>query len=163
MLASCKDNVVSTAKNSIPFNVWSFSGVKGILFVLVMGHSLPVRLLSPRVLVPHIATPNSFTNIESRVWWFILLHSSLLSFTPCPKWIWQKSKTKVIRVSDCTFAYKSQNTLSLDGRLTNTGAEVLFSSIYLHKYRKNRTKLSIFGGSRNDSKISLRMQMIYKK
>lgn len=73
----------------LPLNVRSFWGVKHCLVVLVVAHSFPVRLLSPRVLVPQIATANSFTNKGSRVWFCILDQASLCTRMPPPKWIWQ--------------------------------------------------------------------------
>ncbi len=71
-LSSHKNHVATATKNAIPFNVWSFCGVKGCLVVLVVGHSFPLRLLLPSVFVPHIATAKSLTNKESQVLFSVL-------------------------------------------------------------------------------------------
>ncbi len=100
-LVSYKQHVANAAKSDIPF---SYCWVKGCLLISVDGQSFPPRLLSHNVFwTPD--TANFFTDKESCVLFLTLDQAYLRIWISLFKWICQKDKTKIITVTDCTYAY----------------------------------------------------------
>lgn len=106
--------------NALPFNVWSFCGVKGCLLVFVVVYSFPIRLLSPNVFVPQIATANSFTNKQSWVLFFYL-GPGLFSKSNFNSWVnLIKIHNKTIKLLDCVRMHTNvRYAWSVVGVLTN--------------------------------------------
>ncbi len=107
----------------LPFNVWSFGGFKRCLVVLVVEHSFPVRLLSPRVLAPQIAT-----------WPGLSAHSNV-----SPQVNLTELKTKIIKVLDCTYAYNIHKKCKCSwGSYINPCTQMMREMLYLISFWRYR-------------------------